>query len=357
MAINLNTSVKQKVLIYSSQLPDLDYTTDNDIITVAIWDTADRADIFITDLYTYNGKVLFYGVRDVVEQYMRNNGLTYINIIIEAQNDNGDDLIELDLKVLYASFTPNIQAPQFARQNFLTTLTAKTIDRKAMERIYFYAEKDEVVPIKHEIISLDWQGNIVHTVIESTWTATKSQVQYVDMAYMDLYDRAGREACKAVVSVRLLYGERVFMFYFDDERRDVNLYFRNAFNLWERIYLKGTTKVKTSMEKSEAVAAGKIVHYNRRSSQKHEVKLAPMRTEEAEWMAQFLLSHHIYKDEQTESNRILIDDFSHEVTDDDDQLHKVEFTWRFADKDKLPLSFPTEHNPNMFANEFTEPFE
>lgn len=343
--------------MYSSQLPDLAFTTDNDVLAISICDRKDFTELYCSSIYTYNGKILLYGVRDIVEQFMRTNGMTYMQVMVEAENDSGEDVLSIVMDVLFASFTPNIPAPQFARQNFLTTLTAKVMDRQTTETLYAYVESGEDVSLKLEIISQDWDDNIVHTVVKTDSTAAGTKIASIDMSYTDMYDRAGREACKAVLSARLKYGERVFMCYFEDDVKDVRFSFRNAFNVWEKLCVEGATKVKTSMEKSEAVAVGRIVHYNRRSSQTYEVKLAPLRTEEAVWMAQFLLSHHIYKDAETEDDKILIDDFSHEVTDDDDQQHKVEFTWQYADKNKLPLSLPTEHNPDMFANEFTEPFE
>lgn len=58
MAIYLNTTVKQNVLMYSSQLPDLAFTTDNDVLAISICDRKDFTELYCSSIYTYNGKIL-----------------------------------------------------------------------------------------------------------------------------------------------------------------------------------------------------------------------------------------------------------------------------------------------------------
>lgn len=356
MALSLKTYLTNE-LMYSSQLPSLTFSTDDNAVAIYVFD--DDHQIYMHDctLYSYNGTVTLYDIREIVEDYMKRCRLSYMYVWVRATNKDGSDSMDVGMNVLYSTITPNITATQFASRYFLTTLTAMEFDAEKDVYLSAYHERGEDTTTVYNIVYRTVNDEIKSARFESEGTASESGVVEYMVCYLDIMAYVWSEECKEMVSLNLQVGKRMMMFYLREKPVEECFSFRNAFNCWENFFLAGSTNVKTSSEKSEAVCGGVIQHYDKRNKQLYEVKTALMRDEEAGWLVQFLLSHHIYIGSNDDEGRVIIEEFTHEVTDDDNAKHKIEFTWRYARSDKFALQLPTAHNPRLFTKQFKDTFQ
>ena len=70
MPIKLDTYVPEE-LMYSSQLSSLTFTTADDVVDIIVFDDDQQTKMMDCRLYSYNGKVTLYDVREIVEEYMK----------------------------------------------------------------------------------------------------------------------------------------------------------------------------------------------------------------------------------------------------------------------------------------------
>lgn len=344
-------------LMYSSQLSSLTFTTADDVVDIIVFDDDQQTKMMDCRLYSYKGKVTLYDVREIVEEYMKMHGLSFMKFWVRATNRVGGASIDVGAKVLFCSFSPNIAAPLFASRYFLTTLSAMEFDADNDVYLSAYHEKGEAIVSVYNIVYRTISGEIKAERFEERSIAGETGITDYMVCYLDIMSYVWSDDCKEMISLNFQIGNRMMIFYLREKPVEVCFSFRNAFNCWEDYYLQGSTNVKTSTDKSEAICSGTIQHYDKRNKQLFEVKTAPMRTEEAEWLTQFLLSHHIFKGSNNEEQRIIIEEFTHEVTDDDAGKHKIEFTWRYAKADKFALELPTSHNARVFTKQFKDTFQ
>lgn len=357
MAITLDTYIPDE-LMYSSELGNLTYSTsDYDRLLLDVYRTDDYTSLYTATLFLAEGVVTFYDLRSLIEQYMLSNGLSYFEFVVEAQNEGGEEASITKFMVLFCSFTPSIEAPLFASRYFLTTLTAKELATERDEYLYAFHNKGDTLTTFLHIVYRTVNGEVKRERFEESRSAAATGVASYLIRYEDIVLYVWSDEFKELISLNYQLNDRMFVFYPRRRPTDTPFTFRNAFNCWDYYYLEGSTNVKTSAEKSEAICGGIVQHYDKQSKQLFEVKTAPMRTEAAEWLAQFLLSPCIYRGSNNDEQRIIIEDFTHEITDDDSGQHKIEFTWRYAKANKQALMLPRENNPNIFTKQFNEPFQ
>ena len=136
MELKLDTYVPQSVM-FSSEISTLVYSTDLEKIVVEIYiPSANYALLLNTTLYAIDGMVTLYDVKELVEQYMRDKKIAYLEFGVEVYNEGGEIVIITAFKVLFCSFKPTLSASTYTRFNFLTSQRVKLLD-------FFVCYKDD----------------------------------------------------------------------------------------------------------------------------------------------------------------------------------------------------------------------
>lgn len=81
--VNLNTSIPP--VVFSSGIPpEIILSTDLNTVGIVVIDAYKNKTFFTTDLDSYDGDVTLFDLRSVVEEYMRENNLTFMNVKLQG---------------------------------------------------------------------------------------------------------------------------------------------------------------------------------------------------------------------------------------------------------------------------------
>lgn len=324
-------------IVLSSNLPNaLKITSPYNEIYFAVYDGSNA--IYGTTLYPNHNEVYFYGLRDVIMQYMEKTGKDLVKFTIATPNhEDQDEDLYMDVYVMYSKIRPSYEYDEeFVENHFLTTRTNYVIPKTGGVTLRFVNRGNLTrlnVVIDCVIVA---DGEIKHFVKESTMTCTnRPYTYYVSVYYSTLISIAQNELnenVEKILSATAMVGNRSMTVYFIDRVPDLVLTARNAFNCYEDFYIFGTTKLKTEIDAKEAVCNGVTSQYNKTSIRKFEVETAPLTLEEADYLNFLLQSSYIwYMIPPDRDEEVLIEDVTSEISDSAKQLVKIKFTWKFAD--------------------------
>lgn len=355
--IKRNTYVSP-YLIYSADIPTLNYTTDYDRLCVSVYKaTADYDVIFTTELCAVDGKVNIYDIKPLVEQYMKDKDMAYLEFNIDVENEGGEEVLITPFKVLYCSFKPSEAASNFARFHFLTSLNSKILYYYDIseDELCFYAEKDKEINIEKTILYTSVDGELKKEISNYSYTVQYTGIDslWVDLA--DIWYELGCNKGAVLHSITYKVNERMFTYYLVDKVPDLYLSFANAFNIREVITINGKTTTVIKREKSEAVCGGVTRYYDCNFEKLYEFESERLTTAEVKLFEEFVTSDKVLLYDST-AHRILITDFTYEVADDDAEKNIVKFTWRYADNRRaMPIKY--ERNMRIFTEQFDKTFQ
>ncbi len=152
-----------------------------------------------------------------------------------------------------------------------------------------------------------------------------------------------------------------------DSEPPLSLYFRNAFNVYERCDLQAVTTHKPKSDRSIAVTHRLSTFYNQQNEKQYEVETAGLTMEQARWIEQLFYSHDVRmatrrtdfsEDDFGNYNPqympiVLITDFTCEIHDEDGELNTVKFTYQYQDRRTY---LPTDYLSVDHDRIFTAPF-
>lgn len=142
---------------------------------------------------------------------------------------------------------------------------------------------------------------------------------------------------------------------------NVPIFYLNCFGVVEHLALPRTTTVKVKTDRSLASLGKTSQFYDISTSKEYEVESGPLTSDECLQFEQMLTSPSVripfgygcdkYDSDFDALRPILITDYTCEMSDSDEKLNKVKFTWRFADntptmeKPSTPGIFDDKFNP------------
>ena len=315
--------------------------------------------IYTTRLYPYNGVATFYGFQDILRQNMKVRHLSLASLTIVAGDEMGAEYLE-DKYIIYNEVIDIDDERDLLWSRFLTIRSFYTIPRKnGVLPLAFFSDASEQKTLTAECVFKEDDGTI------RTYPYTKSiypfQYPYVYNLYLYVEDiqryveQAEGGPVGKLLSFTCHVGSRSMTVYITDEPYEVDFYFRNSFNIYEKIYVYGTTKLKSSFNRKEAVSQGKISFYDMSEERKHEVETAPMGAEEAEWFNEFLASSYVQRElNQDWQQEVLISDITSEISDNAKDLVKMKFSWRYNDNARW---ISTDTYPQMFSAPYNDTFK
>ena len=281
MAVTLETELQS--LMFSSQIPDIVIGTSDDNEVEVCLDCRDHT-IFSALHFPYGRSVKIHDLRSVVEYYLRDRNTSIEDFQLRAVT-GGTSQILATFQVLYLEqhFTGDIG--EFLRNNFLTTMAAKLTSPKATEFLHFFIEANAQEEITYQVVaSVVSNSNRIKTV-ELTCEMLTGIVE------SPAHGRPREAITLHAYSVHA--GQRAFTFYVQDHEPPLSLYFRNAFNVYERCDLQAVTTHKPKSDRSIAVTHRLSTFYNQQNEKQYEVETAGLTMEQARWIEQLFYSHDV----------------------------------------------------------------
>jgi len=264
-----------------------------------------------------------------------------------------------------------IGAEDFTRNCFLTTQHARLSSASSKEYLYFY----EPYPIdfgqnltlaKTVAVPVVWML-LYRSVSGETCTIEKKgnvAVEYgmntrsIDMTDLkSIFTNMPSYAVPLMVTIKV--GARYFCFYVSPIDNQNEFYFRNNFNCYELAVIPSSTTTKTETESSTAICNNEMVEYDIEHKQTYEVQSAQLVKANAQWLVEMLTSPEIRLNNRVAKKlekmpRILIVDYTSEVTDAPGEENAIKFEWEYASRDMA--SYMSAEDGGIFTTEYTEPF-
>ena len=367
MAVTLNTDLQP--LMFSSQVPDISITVSDDNEAEVMIDTQD-VNIFSAVHFPYGHNINIHEVRSVIEYYLRDRNISHDTFMLRVKhNDTTTTLATFQVIYLEQHFTGDIG--EFLRNNFLTTMAAKLTSPKATEFLHFFIEANAQEEIAYQVVASVYGGEPrIYTLREDCGVSNSNRIKTVELTCEMLTgivespaNGRPREAI-TLHAYSVHAGQRAFTFYVQDHEPPLSLYFRNAFNVYERCDLQAVTTHKPKSDRSIAVTHRLSTFYNQQNEKQYEVETAGLTMEQARWIEQLFYSHDVrMATKRTDLSEddfgnynpqympiVLITDFTCEIHDEDGELNTVKFTYQYQDRRTyLPTDYLSVDHDRIFT--------
>ena len=362
MATNVTilTSLSQGKIL-SSSLPDIEAAvTGSDAVNVMLAQDVSDYDnaIFETTLYPYNNRVKVYDIASLIEEDMRRRGV----VVSQYELQIGSAI--LTFNVVYCDYI----ADGFDTENsFLTTMPTQRVYKDSVVLVTMVGGETAPVHI-HGLMRHaedDTYSDDSHNRYEQFDAESDDYIIPGEPLNISFNDWQGRYTSYSqadgveLLSAAICLGNRVKTLYFMPGAPDIRIIFRNCFNAFECIDLKGLLTEKTKVSQETANIAGRRVAYNRRTDKEYEFVTEGLTESEARSIDQLLNAHETWVFVNGNATRIIVTDHTCEIDNNDEAQPSIKFTWQFADRkphlnaDILAASL---RSPGVFTNEFTYQF-
>lgn len=333
----------------TSQIGNITAQTDSprETVTVAHYDAGQNY-LFSTVLYAFNGYVTLYDVASIIEEDMRKYGMSVGDYLIRIGNDS------LRIEPVYCDYMAvglNLDGC------FLSTMTSQRVYVDSAFEINSLPNRD---PVNLVCLYRDSDG------VTGSYAFPSSGPDFehgcVRGTFRMILDRLNEElnAEVSLIAVTVRNGSRSKTYYIMPGDADVHFYFRNCFNAFDYIDLKGIITEKTAVSRELAICAGRASQYDRRVNQTFEFQSEPLTMQEAETVSQLVASHEVYLEHGESVERILVTDHTCEIDNDDAALCTVKITWRYVDGRAHLTRARIEDlltEGGIFTTQFTEQFQ
>lgn len=335
MATTLNPTPAAFCL--SSMLPDLRWSTDQAEVRVRLYYQHPAQLIIDTTLAAANGFVKLYETRELIERYMRHNGLARAYPIAiqhyETKNGNywqGDGA----LTVLFCE--KNLELPDgstsgWLERNFLSTRSVSRLPsvKEAVERLFFVQPQGTPPNPSLHVSYINGDGNVETSdiLLSASYNPSATNLFVCEFSINSLLTQLTDAV--AIVSVTVSVGNRHMEYYRPARPEHVAFRFLNAFNVMESAYLNAIVNRKTDDGRKLANVSGSLTHYDRKPVTEYEIETAPLSFEEASWIDQLITSPEVTL---LDGTSVIITDGTAECHNDNSELNKAKFSYKELDQ-------------------------
>lgn len=352
----------------SSLIPDINIYTDHEAIDfrLMIYDAV----LLESRYYAFNGCVTVSDIAPIIEQYIiSNNEMNLVDVKIETSF--GDDNADLEFRVLYCDKLLDLSdSDEWLCENFLTLSNSRRIAPDSYINVSWYATEQEGIMFRVYVTFLDDNGRrqtyqYVHSGNGQVAHVNKIIHEYIYLSQIrDILIEHGKALSPVILSVTVRRGNRSASFFIDPTLDVfVPIFYLNCFGVVEHIALPRTTSVKVKTNRSIATLGNTSQFYDITTSKEYDVESGPLTSDECAQVEQLLTSQSVripfgndnnkYNSDFEAMRPIFITDYTCEISDSDEKLNKIKFTWRFADNRPV-LDIPT--TPGIFNDKFNPVF-
>lgn len=361
MIVGLNTWFSD--IIFTSAFPDLELVSDQNWERLELW-AGERSIFSVYLCANENGLIYLTDLGQVMEQYMIENRLPFASFSLRESPERPEDPFRRDFVAVFSSYFLDDYAESFIAQNFLTNLSAKQISSSAYDMVAFISKKGENITVRHHVVfyadgilgTMDW---------ENEGTEEKDIAQHdINVSAMN-YEAEIQESYPdkeiKLLSFSVSVGPRNITYYVIDRKNLTQMFFINAFNVFELFEIQGVTTAKTTVERDTAVINRRETFYDRTIEKKYEVQTSALSSPVKDWVEQFLFSPLVKMfdpdaDSINEMTEVLITESACEISNSNTELGKVKFTWKYADVYPRLNSIDRE-TKDLFSQQFEFQFK
>lgn len=313
-------------------------------------------DSVIFDESFNTGSVTLYELREIIESHMLSSGSAELTYTLGAVSTSG--VANAAISVLFSREIPAGNLRQNLESRFLTPALTRRIPSDASLTLWLYADEEPEMP-RFTVTYLHDDGSLGTAVpaLSPGYAGNGSRLWRLSLSMASIR-RAMPVPYAAITSVAVNVGERFAGFIIDpemDARPPLELTFRNAHNLQDKIYLPAMVTRKVSHTFSEALAGGRLQAYDHELTEEYEVKSASLTHREALLAAQLIESRDVYAGAIWPPQRgatavpCLISDAKCETECYGEKPPTVSFTLRTTTSARY---VPTAASPGIFTDPF-----
>ncbi len=357
-------------VMLASDIPDINIFTDHDYVDFRL--LSGGYPLLEGRYYALNGKATVTDISSLVENYLAGNTDNPLaEFVVEASFDDDDELAEKEFTALYCNVATGMSDPaDWLRQNFLTLTKSRRIAPDDFINLMWYASAKESLAFRVFATYVDAEGNrgtysyvASGNGIVASGGEVFSQYIYLDQV-CDKIKAATELSSVTLLSVTAQCGDRSLTCFVDKSLADiVPFYYLNCFGVPEHISFPRTTTAKVKCDRSVATLSKTSQFYDVTTSKEYEVESGPLTADECLQVEQMFTSPLvrvpltfggiIFETDFDALYTILITDFTSELSDSDEKLNSVKFTWRYADnRPKVNISEDSE----VFDSNFNPTF-
>lgn len=355
-------------LTFSADLPDIQVFSDHGFADVVL--SQGGITLLSGRYYATNNSIIVRDIASLVEQALSaDTELTVGEFTIEATAE-GEEAEPVSFTAIYCNRSTGLFDPaDWLKDNFLTTVRTRRIAPDGRFNLSWYTTEREGIVLFVLVTFLDDNGNRRTYRWLHSGNGQIAHINGILSVYLSLDDirAAISEKCKVskptLLSFTVQRGDRMATFFVDPALKGVPVfYFANCFHLVEQLPVMAVTTAKIKADRSIASLGNASQFYDTTVSKEYEVQTAPLTSEECELMEQMLTSDEVripygegaeYETDFYAMMPVLITDFTSEISDGDEKLNTVKFTWRFAEN-RPKVSVP--QSPGIFNDKFNPIF-
>ena len=326
-SIYLSAHLPESVSIYSS--------AESISVSVAV----DGDEVFNSVYYPFQNQVSVRDLRTIVEDAIYNEALDMATVTVSVGEYGGITDTE-SFKVICSEYKTTEDSGDFLTASFLTTRRSATIPKDGYVLLHYFAKAYQEYPriaticyspANNPNTTRDYTVNYGRIVTDRD----KINIERVDYTTYSNILQNYTGGTFIIRSVDIRIGGRRFYVFFTDEKPAEVFSFWNAFGMTETAYLFGIRNTKTEMERGEAVCGRKTHYYDQQVSVKHQMETAALSVDEGLWLNQLFTSRFVSRMLDNGSMaEVLVCDVNSEVTDNDSEWTRHQFSWRYADNDE-----------------------
>lgn len=332
-------------LLFSSDVPDIQISTDHDFVDVRL--CCDTMELLSERFYAVQGIVTIRDVAQLINLVYQND-IEYAIAKVTIEAMAGDETAQtVTFSTIYCNRETDIYNPaEWLNENFLTTVCLRRIAPDGWLCLSWYARKQESIAVSVQITYLDDDGHRqtfswLHSGNNQSAIADSILSVYIKVEeILEALMEYGMDNHPSILSFTVQCGHRMATYFIDRELTDAQMFnFTNCFNRQEQLQLKCVTIAKIKKDHAIATLGREAQFYDVTLSKEYETQTATLTSDECELMEQMLTANDvritykkrgIYESDYFSMKKILINDFTSEISNGDEKLNSVKFTWRFV---------------------------
>ena len=357
--------------MFASDLPDVGIFTDHDFVDFRL--SCSGATLLEGRYYAENNSVVVSDIASLVVHFL--SAISEVNVSelhIEAYvGEEKADYTELTCNVLYCDRSTGLVIPdQWLQENFLSLTRSRRIAPDDFINLSWYTTEREGIAFMVYCTFINDNGRRDTYQYVHSGNGMIAHINGIMTEVLLLRDVVERIKTKKKIDsltlqcVTVRCGERSATFFVDPAlSRIVPFYYLNCFGVPEHIALPRTTTEKIKSDRSIASLGTHSQFYDISHSKEYEVETGGLSRDECVQVEQMLTSPSVripwgrdvsvFEMDFDALLSILISDYTSEISDSDEKLNSVKFTWRFAHN--RPKVEPP-YSPGIFNKNFNPVF-
>lgn len=347
-------------IILSSQLENINIFSDSDSVDVKF--SADGVLLFSETFFVLDGFVSVSNLSEIVDMFiLKLNGKNFCDCVLSA---SGNGSASVAFRVMYCSRKVDIQdCMAWLKLNFLTFSPFRRVAPSEVVKLIWYGGSDDnIVSVSSTFLDPDGLSHVHEYRPSNVFDfEDAADLHFFEVCPDLIADRIKSELhldCITLHSFTVRCNDRSVTCFVDLRHLSASkFFFLNCFGIQDSVSVQCRTTAVASSERQVASIGGTSLFYDVVNSREFEVQTAPLTPVECSSLEQLLFSPKVkiqWRGDDTDFDalhEILITDFTCDISNSDDELNDVMFTWRFADSVPsvdLPVSgeiFDSNYNP------------